>query len=90
MIAAIIILVFSTQVFIPLWKGTKLFPGIRRRKLDAQMKEVKEEVEREELMDEITEESKKLKKNREEKKEDEGVQQQQPPVVGPRDPQKGN
>jgi Sec-independent protein translocase protein TatA len=88
-IAVALILIFSTEIFITLWRGTKLFTGIRRRKLDDQMKEIKEEIEKEEVEKEIEEETKKLKKNREEKK-NEGVGQQQPAENGSGENQKGS
>ena len=91
--AAFIILLFSTQVFIPLWNGTKLFPAIGRRKLNAQMKEVKEELEKEGEMqdlDQLERDLEKLKENREENKENEGIRQQQSPKVGSGEDQKGS
>ena len=88
-IAACIILFFVTQVFIPLWNGTKLFPWRGRRKLVAQLKDVKDEEEKEELLSEIDEEVKKLKKIREEKKEDERLREQSS-AVGPGKDQTGS
>ena len=69
--AAVIILLFATQIFIPLWNGTKLFPAIRRRKLETKKTELKEELEKQEEMqglDQLERDLEKLKKNREGKK----------------------
>jgi uncharacterized membrane protein (DUF106 family) len=45
-ISALIILVFSTQIFIPLWKGENLFPIFRKKlnRLNEEIAEAKEEV----------------------------------------------
>lgn len=42
---AVIVLVFVTQVFVPMWRGTKVFPIFRsrQRKLEAELTETREE-----------------------------------------------
>ena len=89
-IALVLILIFITQVFIPLWNGTKLFPSIRRRKLDAELKEVKDNIEEEGVKSEIDKEVEKLKSLRKEREENEGVRQQQQTKTGSGNDQKGD
>jgi hypothetical protein len=45
-LSALIILVFATQIFMPLWKGEKLFPIFRAKLnvLNEEVAEAKEEV----------------------------------------------
>jgi hypothetical protein len=46
LIAAIIILVFATQIFMPLWKGDRIFPIFRKKlvRVEEELSEVREEV----------------------------------------------
>jgi hypothetical protein len=46
LISALILLVFTTQIFIPLWKGEKLFPIFRKKlnRLNEEVAEAKEEI----------------------------------------------
>jgi len=46
LISALILLVFTTQIFLPLWKGENLFPIFRKKlnRLNDEVAEVKEEV----------------------------------------------
>jgi hypothetical protein len=49
-ILAILVVAFvSTQIVLPLWKGTKLFPSWRRKQLVAELTDVNESVDRAEL-----------------------------------------
>ena len=56
-----IFVIIASQILIPLWKGTKLFPTIRRRELEIQMKEVKDTADKQKYLEEIEEEVKKIK-----------------------------
>ena len=42
-VIALVLLVFGTQVFFPLWRGTPIFPFFRReRKLEAQLAKLRQ------------------------------------------------
>jgi len=45
-VSALILLVFTTQIFLPLWKGENLFPIFRKKlnRLSDEVAEAKEEV----------------------------------------------
>ena len=42
---AVVLLIFATQVFIPMWRGTKVFPVLRsrQRQLESKLTELREE-----------------------------------------------
>ena len=46
-VIALIILIFATQIFIPLWRGEKLFPIFRKKlkRVDEELAEVWEDIE---------------------------------------------
>ena len=51
LVLALIVLVFVTQVFVPVWRGIKIFPIFRsrQRKLEAKLTQTREEAHEVEL-----------------------------------------
>jgi hypothetical protein len=57
-VIAVILLIFVTQVFIPMWRGTKVFPIFRSRQraLESKLTELREEAHAAELEHVVEEE----------------------------------
>lgn len=58
LVFALIALVFVTQVFVPMWRGTKVFPIFRsrQRRLEAELTQTREEAHEAELEHTLEEE----------------------------------
>ena len=58
LVFALILLVFATQVFVPMWRGTKVFPIFRsrQRELEAELTQTREEAHEAELEHTLKEE----------------------------------
>ena len=57
-IIVVLLLIFATQVFIPMWRGTKVFPIFRsrERQLESKLTELREEAHAAELEHVVEEE----------------------------------
>jgi len=58
LVIAVVLLIFATQVFIPMWRGTKVFPIFRsrQRQLESKLTEIREEAHAAELEHVVEEE----------------------------------
>ena len=58
LVIAVVLLIFATQVFMPMWRGTKVFPIFRskQRQLESQLTELREDAQAAELEHVVEEE----------------------------------
>ena len=85
LVALLIILVFVTQIFIPLWIGGKLFPFCRKKlkRLDKEMAEAKEEIDVAQTERKVKRMKKVATILREEDSEEEGEENEEEPIPQP-------